>query len=120
MVAAAVAVGTVTVAACGRVPPSPAADASPAEPAVTARWVADDGSVVAINLVVPVGTDPRRTRELAERQRAEHPGTRLIIRVFASTAGPERFVIGHVPTDDQPLADGSHPASLIALYDFPP
>ena len=109
----------VTTAACEGAPHPPSA-AAPAEPIVAARWVADDGSVIAVNLVVPVGTDPRRIRDLAERQRAERPGARVIVRVFAATAGPERYLIGRVPTGDEPLAEGSPTPSLLGLYDFPP
>lgn len=108
------------VAACESAPPPPAAINPPVEPIVVARWVADDGSVVAVNLVIPAGIDPRRTRELAQRQRAGYANARVIVRVFASTAGPERFDIGHVPAADQSLTEGAHPPSLIALYDFPP
>jgi len=118
--AAMVAVTTVmTMAACESAPPHPSPPA-PAEPIVAASWVADDGSVVAVNLVVPVGLDPRRIRELAERQRAERPGARVIVRVFAATAGPERYLIGRVPTGDEPLAEDSPTPSLLGLYDFPP
>jgi hypothetical protein len=120
--AAALAVAVAAVmatAACESASPPPTA-AAPAEPIVAASWVADDGSVVAVNLVVPVGVDPRRIRELAARQRAERPGARVIVRVFAATAGPERYLIGRVPTGDEPLAQGSPTRSLLGLYDFPP
>jgi hypothetical protein len=29
-------------------------------------------------------------------------------------------VIGHVPTRDEPIVDGSPTPSLLGLYDFPP
>ena len=87
---------------------------------VAARWVSDDGSVVAVNLVVPAGTGAPQARHLAERERAEHPGARVIVRVFAATAGPERYVIGRLPAADAPLDQDPAPPSLLGLYDFPP
>jgi hypothetical protein len=121
------------VAACdGASPPPPLptpphSTAPAAEPDVVARWTADDGSVVAINLVVPTNTDPGRIRqlanqirELADQEHADHQRARVVVRIFDSTAGPERYVIGHVPGRDEPLAEASPPTTRIALYDFPP
>ena len=109
--------------ACGSRPPSGTqqlASAPAVAVAVAARWVADDGSVVAVNLVVPAGTGPQGIRELAERERGNHPGARVIVRIFSTTAGPERYVIGHVPGGTEPLPQVSPPpSSLLALYDFP-
>ncbi len=102
-------------AACNGAPPSPSA--AP-EAAVVARWVADDGSVVALNVALARPTDRRRIPELARAFRDEHPGARVIVTFFASDAGPERFVIGHVPTDGGPLPAGVRPVSAIATFDF--
>jgi hypothetical protein len=105
-------------AACASAPPSPASD-PPTQPTIAARWVAVDGSVVALNVVLARTSDPRRLPELARRYRREYPGARVIVTFFAASAGEERFVIGYVPTDGGPLPAGSRPASLVALYDFP-
>lgn len=109
-------------AACASAPPPATVPDTPtvAAPTVAARWIADDGSVVALNVVVATGTDPRRVREFAERQRQEHPAARVIVRVFAATAGPERYVLAHVPRRDGALVEGPVPSTRIALYDYPP
>jgi hypothetical protein len=104
-------------AACNGAPPSP--PAAP-EATVVARWVADDGSVVALNVVLAAETDRGRIPELARAFRDEHPGARVIATFFASEAGSERFVIGHVPTDGGPVPAGARPASAIATFDFRP
>lgn len=115
---AAAAVLALAMAACRSVPPH-ASDPPPPERAA-ARWVAEDGTVVVVNLVVSVETDARQTRAAAERERSQNPGARVIVRIFAATAGPERFVIGHVPTGAEPLVAASPGAALLAVYDFPP
>ena len=102
-------------AACNGAPPSPSTNP---EPTIVARWVADDDSVVALNVVLARETDRRRIPELARSFRDEHPGARVIVTFFADTAGPERFVIGHVPTADDPLPIGARPRSAIAAFDF--
>ena len=104
-------------AACGSAPPS---GTEPPQPVATARWVADDDSVVAVNLVVPAETDPQRTRALAEAERTTHPTARGIVRLFSATAGPERYDLGHVPAAGEPLVQASPPPSLLRVYDFPP
>ena len=109
-------VGAMVVATCTSAPPPATA---PPRVQVAASWVAADGTVVALNLVVPAGTDVQHVRGLAERQRADHPGARVIVRIFAATAGSERYVIGHVPAGTEPLAQASPPATLLAIYDFP-
>lgn len=114
---ASAAVAGLVVVACASAPP-PATD--PPQPAqVAARWVADDGTVVVVNLVALAGTDARGARAIAEQERTRHTGARVIVRVFAPTAGAERYVVGHVPTRDEPLRGESRSQSLIALYDFP-
>lgn len=109
----------IVVAACGSTPPPPASDPRPPE-RVAARWVAEDGTVVVVNLVVSAAADARATRAAAERERSQSPGARVIVRIFAATAGPERFVIGHVPAGTEPLVGASPGATLLAIYDFPP
>jgi hypothetical protein len=108
---------TTVVAACAS---PPRAAVEPPPPVVAARWIADDGSVVAVNLVVAVGTDPGRIRLLAEREHSQRAGARVIVRIFAATAGPERYVVGHVPTGTEPLIETSSPPSLLGVYDFLP
>jgi hypothetical protein len=103
--------------ACASSPPSATGQPPPAR--ITARWVADDRTVVAVNLVVSAGMDAPERRALAERQRADHPGARVIVRIFAETAGPERYVIGHVPAVTEPLLGASPGATLLGVYDFP-
>ncbi len=102
-------------AACGSAPPSPSTDA---ETTVVARWAADDGSIVVINAVLGRDADRRRLPELARTFRAEHPTARVIVTFFPIDAGPERFVIGHVPTDGGPLT-GARPSSALATFDYP-
>jgi hypothetical protein len=103
-------------AACASVPPS---STPPVENTVVARWVADDGSVVALNVVVGRDADRGRMPELARALRNEHSRARVIVTFFADTAGPERYVIGHVPTDGGPLPAGTRPASTLVTFDFP-
>jgi hypothetical protein len=112
--AAAVAFAWSTVA-CGSSPPSTptAADAR-----IVARWVADDASVVVLNVSLGPGSDRHRIPELARAYRAAHPTSRLIITFFDASAGQERFVIGHIPTDGSALPAG-RPPSAIATFDFP-
>ena len=108
----------IVVAACASAPP-PAIDPwSPAH--VAARWIAEDGTVVAVNLVLSVATDARQARAIAERERADHPGARVIVRIFAATAGPERYVIGHVPAGMEPIVATSPTPTLLGVYDYPP
>ena len=103
-------------AACASAPSSP----SPrVETTVVARWVADDGSVVALNVVLGRDTDPQRIPGLARAFRDEHPGARVIVTFFADTAGPERYVIGHIPADGGSLPAGTRPASTLVTFDFP-
>ena len=112
------AVMAIVMAGCATTPPSATDPPSPAH--VAARWAADDGSVVVVNLVVSAGVDAPQMRAVAERQQADHPGARVIVRIFAATAGPERYVIGHVPAGKEPLVAASPSATLLAIYDFPP
>lgn len=105
-------------AACASAPPW--ASDPPPRSTVAARWIAEDGTIVVLNLVAPVGTDAQDAREMAGGERADHPGARVIVRVFAATAGPERYVIGHVPVGTGAFVEASPPPSLIGLYDFPP
>jgi hypothetical protein len=102
-------------AACDSAPPSP--PTSP-ELTVVARWVANDGSVVALNVVLARDADRGRIPALARSIRDEHPAARVIVTFFASDAGPERFVIGYVPAADVPLPVGARPSSAIATFDF--
>ena len=106
------------VAACASVPRSPTDPPPPAQ--VAARWVAEDGTVVAVNLVVAPGTNREEQRTFAERERSQHPGARVIIRIFAATAGPERYVVGHVPAGTEPLVRASPSETLLGIYDFMP
>lgn len=106
-----------TTAACASAPPSPS---PPAETTVVARWVAENGSVVALNVVLGRTADRGRIPEMARAFRDQHPDARVIVTFFAGTAGPERYVIGHVPTDGGPLPAGTRPASALATFDFPP
>jgi hypothetical protein len=101
--------------ACGSAPPSPSTDP---ETAVVARWAADDGSVVAMNIVLGQDADRRRLPALARAFRIQHPTARVIVTFFRSDAGKERFVIGHIPTDGGPLT-GARPSSALATFDYP-
>jgi hypothetical protein len=101
--------------ACGSARPSPTV---PPVETVVASWTADDGSIVALNVVIGRGTDRRSLPDVARRLREAHPGARVIVTVFADTAGPERYVIGHVPTADEPLVQASRPATWLATFDF--
>lgn len=112
--ARAIALGFVA-AACGSAPPPPSTHAITT---VVARWVADDGSVVALNIVLGRDADRRRIPELARSFRNDHPDARVILTFFADSAGPERYVIGHVPTDNGPIID-ARPSSAIATFDYP-
>lgn len=103
-------------AACASAPPPPS---TPVETTVVARWMADDGSVVAFNLVLGRDADRRHLPELARAFHDEHRGARVIVTFFADTAGPERYVIGHIPTDGGPLPAGTRPGSALMTFDFP-
>jgi hypothetical protein len=105
-------------AACASAPLSPS---PPVETTVVARWMADDGSVVALNVVLGRDADRGGIPKLARSFRAQHPGARVIVTFFADTAGPERYVIGHVPlrADGGPLPAGTRPASTLVTFDFP-
>ena len=104
-----------SVAACGSAPPSPSPDA---ESTVVARWIADDGSIVALNVVLGRETDRRRLPELARGLRQQHSTARVIVTFFSDSAGEERFVIGHVPTDGGPTTN-ARPSTAIATFDYP-
>ena len=106
------------VAACESAPPSLRTTDAPAKPTVAARWVADDSSVVAMNVVLGRDTDPRRIPELARSFREQHPSARVIVTFFAASAGQERFVIGHVPTYGGPITN-ARPTTAIATFDYP-
>ena len=69
-------------------------------------------------MVLARDADRGRIPALARSIRDEHPGARVIVTFFASDAGPERFVIGHVPPADGPLPAGARPSSAIATFDF--
>ena len=100
-------------------PPTATRPAGPdAEVAVTARWVADDGSVLALNVVVGAGLDRRRLRAIAQELRRARPRARVIITFFDDAAGPERYAIGHVPTRDEPVVAAGGPAWL-GTFDLP-
>ena len=101
---------------CASAPPI----GSPVPPAdrIVARWVAADASVVVLNVSLGSGFDRRRIPAQARVYREEHPASRLIVTFFDDTAGQERFVIGHMPTDGSALPAG-RPASAIATFDFP-
>ena len=103
-------------AACGSTPPPASATA---ETTVVARWAADDGSVVAVNVVLGRDGDPRTLPEVARSIRDQHPDARVIVTIFSHSAGPERYVIGHVPTDSGALAAGTRPRSALATFDYP-
>jgi hypothetical protein len=106
------------VSACASAPPPSPADPK-TEATVAAKWVTVDGWVVALNVVLAPRTDQRRLPELARAYRDRHPGARVIVRFFASNAGQERFVIGHVPTDGEPLSPEAGPTGALATFDFP-
>ena len=120
MVLRAAVAGLVVIAAlaCAAPPPSPRPAAPAAEIAVTARWVADDGSVLALNVVVATGTDRRRLPAIAQELRRARPRSRVIVTFFDAAAGPERFVIGHVPTGDEPVIASGGPTWL-GTFDLP-
>lgn len=105
-----------SMAACDSAPPSASADAATT---VVARWVADDGSIVALNVALGPDADRRHLPELARVFRERHPGARVIVTFFPANAGPERFVIGHIPlrADGGPLP-GDRPSSALARFDF--
>ena len=86
---------------------------------VAATWIADDGSVVALNVVLPRTMQPGGLAALAQRFRDEHRDARVIVRFFPSTAGEERFVVGYVPTDGGSLPPTAGPGSALATFDFP-
>jgi hypothetical protein len=108
----------VTMAACSSASPS-ATHGPPAQPVIAASWVADDRSVVALNVVLPRSIEPGGLPALAEHYRREHPDARVIVRFFAGTAGEERFVVGYVPTDGRPLPGTSASDAVLATFDFP-
>ena len=109
---------TSAVVACSSAPP-PSTPGPDAEPSIAARWVADDGSVVALNVVLGRGMDPRHIPELARRYRGEHQAARVIVTFFAASAGQERFVIGYVPTDGGRRPADPQPSTVLAAFDFP-
>jgi hypothetical protein len=108
---------TAGVVACSPTPPPSAA--VPADYTVTARWSADDGSIVVLNVVAADGVDRRSLPATARRYREEHPGSRVIITFFADSAGEERFVVGHVPAGGEPLPIASRGTSWLATFDYP-
>ncbi|HET9756348.1 MAG TPA: hypothetical protein VFP66_07600, partial [Candidatus Limnocylindrales bacterium] len=77
-------VGLVVIAAlaCAAPPTSTRPPAPAAEVTVTARWVADDGSVLALNVVVAAGTDRRRLPAIAQELRRGRPRSRVIVTFF--------------------------------------
>ncbi len=100
---------------------------SPPEPArpnpgyeVVARWAADDGSVVALNVVVGPGLGRGGLGDVAQELRQRDPGSRVIVAFYAEWAGPERYVLGHVPAGREPLALTSHPPSWLWTVDLRP
>ncbi len=107
-------VGLVVMAAlaCAAPPPSTQPPAPAAEVAVTARWVADDGSVLALNVVVAAGTDRRRLPAIAQELRRARPHARVIVTFFDDAAGLERYVIGHMPAGDEPVIASGGPTWL--------
>jgi hypothetical protein len=104
--------------ACAAPPPSTQPQAPAAEVAVTARWVANDGSVLALNVVVGAGTDRRRLPAIAQELRRARPHARVIVTFFDDAAGPERYVIGHVPAGDEPVIASGGPTWL-GTFDLP-
>jgi hypothetical protein len=98
-------------------PPTPTT--GPDAPTVVATWIAEDGSVVVLNVVVPLGTRPHELSGLARDLRRQHPESRVIVNVFAARAGPERFVIGRAPSDDEPRLLEDRPPTLLATFDYP-
>jgi hypothetical protein len=116
-VLAAVAAPAVVVA-CSPTPP-PSAVLPAADYTVTARWSADDGSIVVLNVVAADGVDRRNLPATARRYREEHPGSRVIITFFADSAGEERYVVGHVPAGGGPLPVASRGTSWLATFDYP-
>jgi hypothetical protein len=98
-------------------PPTPTT--GPDVPTVVATWIAEDGSVVVLNVVVPLGTRPHELPGLGHDLRRRHPESRVIVNVFAARAGPERFVIGRAPSGDEPRLPEERPSTLLATYDFP-
>jgi hypothetical protein len=109
------------VLACA-IPPMPSATptASIETATVVASYTTDDASIVVLHVVVARRTTPGDLRRFASDLRARHPDSRVIVRVFASTAGKERFVIGRVPTRTGPIVSEPRPPTLLATYDFPP
>ena len=108
----------VAMAACGSASSSIRGGAS-ARPLVAATWVANDGSVLVVNVVLPGPAGADELRGFAERYRQEHPDARVVVRFFPSTAGPERFVVGYVPTDGGSQPVSASPDDPGATYDFP-
>jgi hypothetical protein len=84
---------------------------------VVARWVAEDGSIVVLNVVV-APSERRRLPDIARAYRAQTPDARVVIRFFEMTAGDERFLVGHVPSDGGPLPAAERPSSALGIYDF--
>jgi hypothetical protein len=109
----------IAVVACVGSPPPFTSDPEPV-PSIAARWAADDGSVIVLNVVLGRATDTRRIPDLARGYRRESPQARVIVRFFAATAGEERFVIGYVPTDGGRLRTDAPPSTVLATFDFPP
>jgi len=105
-----------TIVACSSPPspPSPAAEAT-----VVASWIANDGSIVVLNVIVGPDTDRRRLPDLARELRGAHPEARVIVTVFDDAAGPERYLIGRVPAGDEPLVFAPRGPGRLATFDFP-
>jgi hypothetical protein len=101
-------------------PPMPSSAPEPTgDVAVTARWAADDGSVVAVNVVVAAGTDRHRLPALAQELRRAEPRGRLIVTFFDEAVGPERYVIGHMPAGDEAIVTESRGPAWLGTFDFP-
>ena len=116
-IAAQIVLGIVVAACVGSPPPS--TSHPEALPSIAARWVADDGSIVVLNVVLGRAADARRIPDLARDYRRASPKARVIVRFFAATAGEERFVIGYVPSDGGRLPAGAAPSTALAMFDFP-
>jgi hypothetical protein len=72
-----------------------------------------------MNVMVPLGTDVERLRAMASTFRGDVPAGRLIVTFFPPTAGPERFVIGHMPSGGEPLIADATAAAWLARFDVP-
>ena len=117
---AVVAVVAVVAISCGPSPAIPSPASPSADYAVVARWAADDGSVVALNVVIGSAVDRGRLADAARELGRQHPRSRLIVTFFAPWAGPERYVIGHVPMGDRPMPVSSRAPSWLWTVDLRP